>query len=146
MFFNVDALIWYHCRFLSFAALHSSLLNTVFVPYSLYQPFMTMGGPLQPQPMLLLQPGQQGMASQGAGAKASLPSTWSDPSVNISLDFLGPGMHPPKQSQPSLLSLQHGERNDESDTNGDRVKTHSNHMWFKAFGTSDNLVCSVVSR
>ena len=52
----------------------------------------------------------QGVVSQGAGAKAAVPSTWLDPSVNISLDFLGPGMHPPKQSQPSLNTLQHGER------------------------------------
>uniref|UniRef100_A0A3B3XK38 ENTH domain-containing protein n=1 Tax=Poecilia mexicana TaxID=48701 RepID=A0A3B3XK38_9TELE len=39
---------------------------------------------------------------------SSLPSTWSDHSVNISLDFLGPGMQPPKPSQPSLNTLQQG--------------------------------------
>uniref|UniRef100_A0A3P9BNY6 Clathrin interactor 1a n=1 Tax=Maylandia zebra TaxID=106582 RepID=A0A3P9BNY6_9CICH len=71
-------------------------------------PLQTMGGPLQPQPMQSLQPVQQGVSSQGAGAKASLPSTWSDHSVNISLDFLGPGMQPPKQAQPSLNTLQQG--------------------------------------
>lgn len=62
-----------------------------------------MGGPLQPQLV------QHGGASQSAGAKASLPSTWSDHSVNISLDFLGPGMTPPKPIQPSLNTLQQGE-------------------------------------
>ncbi|KAM3612803.1 uncharacterized protein V6R79_014814 [Siganus canaliculatus] len=75
---------------------------------SMSQPFQNTGGPLQPQPAVPLQPAQQGMSSQGAGAKASLPSTWSDHSVNISLDFLGPGMQPPKPSQPSLNTLQQG--------------------------------------
>uniref|UniRef100_A0A3Q3Q990 ENTH domain-containing protein n=1 Tax=Monopterus albus TaxID=43700 RepID=A0A3Q3Q990_MONAL len=67
-------------------------------------PLQNMGTPLQPQP----QPVQQGIAPQGAGTKASLPSTWSDPSVNINLDFLGPGIQPPKPSQPSLNTLQQG--------------------------------------
>lgn len=80
-----------------------------------------MGGPLQPQSVMSLQPVQQGMASQDAGAKASLPSTWSDHTVNISLDFLGPGNQPPKPSQPSLNTLQHGERNGRSGMNGDAV-------------------------
>lgn len=62
------------------------------------QHLQNMGGALQPQ----------SASSQGAGAKAALPSTWSDPTVNISLDFLGPGAHPPKQSQPTLNTLQHG--------------------------------------
>lgn len=38
-------------------------------------------------------------------AKPSLPSTWSDPSVNISLDFLTPGMQSPKPQQPSLNTM-----------------------------------------
>lgn len=62
-----------------------------------------MGSVLQPLSV------QQGVPAQGAAAKASLPSTWSDPTVNISLDFLSPGMQPPKPSQPSLNTLQHGE-------------------------------------
>lgn len=37
------------------------------------------------------------------GDKITLPSTWSDPSVNISLDFLG--MQPPKTAQPSLNTM-----------------------------------------
>ncbi|XP_007889598.1 clathrin interactor 1a isoform X2 [Callorhinchus milii] len=39
------------------------------------------------------------------GDKPGLPSTWSDPSVNISLDFLTPGMQPPKPQQPSLNTM-----------------------------------------
>ncbi|KFQ81018.1 Clathrin interactor 1, partial [Phaethon lepturus] len=35
-------------------------------------------------------------------ASKTLPSTWSDPSVNISLDNLVPGMQPSKPQQPSL--------------------------------------------
>ncbi|KAG9491115.1 hypothetical protein GDO78_006468 [Eleutherodactylus coqui] len=35
----------------------------------------------------------------------TLPSTWSDPSVNISLDSLMPGMQPCKPSQPSLNAM-----------------------------------------
>ncbi|XP_061106155.1 clathrin interactor 1-like isoform X1 [Conger conger] len=45
------------------------------------------------------------MGVQKPGGKGSLPATWSDPSVNISLDFLSPGMQPPKASQPSLNSI-----------------------------------------
>ncbi|XP_030595376.1 clathrin interactor 1a [Archocentrus centrarchus] len=90
---------------LSFNMSSTQNMTTTVLPQSKSQPLQMMGGPLQPQP---LQPVQQGVSSQGAGAKASLPSTWSDPSVNISLDFLGPGMHPPKPSQPSLNTLQQG--------------------------------------
>lgn len=80
-----------------------------------------MGGPLQPQPIMPFQPVQQGMASQSAGAKASLPSTWSDHTVDISLDFLGPGMQPPKPSQPTLNTLQQGEGNGRAGVSCDAV-------------------------
>ncbi|XP_026044947.1 clathrin interactor 1a isoform X1 [Astatotilapia calliptera] len=93
---------------LSFSMSNTQSVSTTVLPQSKSQPLQTMGGPLQPQPMQSLQPVQQGVSSQGAGAKASLPSTWSDHSVNISLDFLGPGMQPPKQAQPSLNTLQQG--------------------------------------
>ncbi|XP_076595402.1 clathrin interactor 1a isoform X2 [Chaetodon auriga] len=93
---------------LNFSMSSTQSMSTTVLPQSRSQPFQNMGGPLQPQPVMPLQPVQQGMASQGAGAKASLPSTWSDHSVNISLDFLGPGMQPPKPSQPSLNTLQQG--------------------------------------
>nr|XP_056723143.1 clathrin interactor 1 [Euleptes europaea] len=38
-------------------------------------------------------------------ASKTLPSTWSDPSVNISLDNLIPGMQPSKPQQPSLNTM-----------------------------------------
>nr|XP_005503405.2 clathrin interactor 1 [Columba livia] len=38
-------------------------------------------------------------------AGKTLPSTWSDPSVNISLDNLVPGMQPSKPQQPSLNTM-----------------------------------------
>uniref|UniRef100_A0A8C6TCP4 Clathrin interactor 1a n=1 Tax=Neogobius melanostomus TaxID=47308 RepID=A0A8C6TCP4_9GOBI len=61
------------------------------------QPFPNMGGPLQPQSL------QQ---SGPANSKGELPSTWTDASVNISLDFLG--HQPSKPAQPSLNTLQQG--------------------------------------
>nr|XP_040029773.1 clathrin interactor 1a isoform X2 [Gasterosteus aculeatus aculeatus] len=90
---------------LNFSMSSTQSMSATVLPQSRSQPLPDMGGPLQPQSLL---PMQQGMASQGAGAKAALPATWSDPSVNINLDFLGPGAHPPKQSQPTLNTLQHG--------------------------------------
>nr|XP_015204843.1 PREDICTED: clathrin interactor 1 isoform X1 [Lepisosteus oculatus] len=72
------------------------------LPMSRSQPLQNLTGPLQkPVPV----PIQQMQGAQKPGAKASLPSTWSDPSVNISLDFLCPGMQPPKPSQPSLNTM-----------------------------------------
>ncbi|XP_041948444.1 clathrin interactor 1 isoform X1 [Alosa sapidissima] len=58
-------------------------------------PMHSLGGHMMPQ--------QMGM--QKPGAKGSLPATWSDPSVNISLDFLSAGMQPPKPSQPTLNTM-----------------------------------------
>ncbi|XP_075958970.1 clathrin interactor 1a isoform X2 [Anarhichas minor] len=89
---------------LNFSMSSTQSMSSTVLPQSRSQPLQNMGGPLQPQSVL---PMQQGMAG-GAGAKAALPATWSDPSVNISLDFLGPGALPPKQSQPTLNTLQHG--------------------------------------
>ncbi|KAL7885960.1 hypothetical protein AOLI_G00062550 [Acnodon oligacanthus] len=60
------------------------------------QPLQSMGTPLVPQ-----QP-----EVQKQEAKPSIPSTWSDSNVNISLDYLGPGMQPPKPSQPTLNMMQ----------------------------------------
>ncbi|XP_039975911.1 clathrin interactor 1a [Xiphias gladius] len=93
---------------LNFSMSSTQSMSTTVLPHTRSQPLQNMGAPLHPQPVQPLQPVQQGVASQGAGAKASLPSTWSDHSVNISLDFLGPGMQPPKPSQPSLNTLQQG--------------------------------------
>ncbi|XP_052393506.1 clathrin interactor 1 [Carassius gibelio] len=55
----------------------------------------TIGGPLFPQQMGL----------QKSGGNVSMPATWSDPSVNISLDFLSAGLNPPKPSQPTLNTM-----------------------------------------
>ncbi|XP_066505940.1 clathrin interactor 1a [Hoplias malabaricus] len=66
------------------------------LPMSKSQPLQSMGVPLMPQ-----QPDIQKQE-----AKPSIPSTWSDSSVNISLDYLGPGMQPPKPQQPTLNMMQ----------------------------------------
>ncbi|MCJ8740973.1 hypothetical protein PDJAM_G00065250 [Pangasius djambal] len=58
-------------------------------------PVHSLAGPLLPQQMGVQKP----------GGKTSMPATWSDPSVNISLDFLSVGMNPPKPSQPSLNTM-----------------------------------------
>ncbi|XP_031427818.1 clathrin interactor 1 isoform X2 [Clupea harengus] len=58
-------------------------------------PMHSLGGPMMPQ--------QMGM--QKLGAQGSFPATWSDPSVNISLDFLSAGMQQPKPSQPTLNTM-----------------------------------------
>ncbi|KAB5549069.1 hypothetical protein PHYPO_G00063010 [Pangasianodon hypophthalmus] len=58
-------------------------------------PVHSLAGPLLPQQMGVQKP----------GGKTSMPATWSDPSVNISLDFLSMGMNPPKPSQPSLNTM-----------------------------------------
>ncbi|XP_043087296.1 clathrin interactor 1-like [Puntigrus tetrazona] len=55
----------------------------------------TIGGSLLPQQMGLQKP----------GGKVSMPATWSDPSVNISLDFLSAGLNPPKPTQPTLNTM-----------------------------------------
>ncbi|XP_016123165.1 clathrin interactor 1-like [Sinocyclocheilus grahami] len=55
----------------------------------------TIGGPLLPQQMGL----------QKSGGKVSMPATWSDPSVNISLDFLSAGLNPSKPTQPTLNTM-----------------------------------------
>ncbi|KAL0973812.1 hypothetical protein UPYG_G00211470 [Umbra pygmaea] len=70
------------------------------VPQSRSLPFQAMGGPLQPQ-----QP-QQSMMGTQVSTGSAVPSTWSNSSVNISLDFLGPGVQPPKPAQPTLNTLQ----------------------------------------
>ncbi|XP_070960123.1 clathrin interactor 1-like isoform X2 [Oncorhynchus clarkii lewisi] len=60
---------------------------------------LLMGGPLQPQQHEVM------LGTMGS----AIPSTWSDSSVNISLDFLAPGVQPPKPVQPTLNTLQGGQ-------------------------------------
>nr|XP_009293878.1 clathrin interactor 1-like isoform X6 [Danio rerio] len=55
----------------------------------------TIGSQLLPQQMGL----------QTSEGKLSMPSTWSDPSVNISLDFLSAGLNPSKPTQPTLNTM-----------------------------------------
>ncbi|XP_077434246.1 clathrin interactor 1a [Vanacampus margaritifer] len=87
---------------LNFSMNSTQSMNTTGLPQSRSQPLPNIGAPLQPQTA------QQGVVSHCAAAKASLPSTWSDHSVNINLDSLGLGMQAPKQSQPTLNTLQQG--------------------------------------
>uniref|UniRef100_A0AAZ3PJ88 ENTH domain-containing protein n=1 Tax=Oncorhynchus tshawytscha TaxID=74940 RepID=A0AAZ3PJ88_ONCTS len=63
---------------------------------------LLMGGPLQPQQ-------HEDMLGTEGSMGSAIPSTWSDSSVNISLDFLAPGMQPPKPVQPTLNTLQGGQ-------------------------------------
>ncbi|XP_016388001.1 clathrin interactor 1-like [Sinocyclocheilus rhinocerous] len=72
--------------------------QTIGMPSSKSQPLQSMGSSLMPQ---------QPMA-QKPDPKASLPSTWSNSNVDISLDYLSPGMQPPKPSQPTLSMMQQG--------------------------------------
>uniref|UniRef100_A0A671NWA0 Clathrin interactor 1-like n=1 Tax=Sinocyclocheilus anshuiensis TaxID=1608454 RepID=A0A671NWA0_9TELE len=72
--------------------------QTIGMPSSKSQPLQSMGSSLMPQ---------QPMA-QKPNPKASLPSTWSNSNVDISLDYLSPGMQPPKPSQPTLSMMQQG--------------------------------------
>ncbi|XP_018607770.2 clathrin interactor 1-like isoform X1 [Scleropages formosus] len=65
------------------------------IPMSRSQPLQSVGSTVLPQPMGVQKP----------GCKTSMPATWSDPSVNISLDFLSQGMQPPKPSQPTLNNI-----------------------------------------
>ncbi|XP_067852639.1 clathrin interactor 1a isoform X4 [Heptranchias perlo] len=67
------------------------------------QPLQMLSTPLS-KPNAVAVPTQNMQESQKA-VKPFLPSTWSDPSVNISLDFLTPGMQPPKPQQPSLNTM-----------------------------------------
>ncbi|KAF5899923.1 clathrin interactor 1-like, partial [Clarias magur] len=66
------------------------------LPMSKSQPLQNMGTPLVPQQSV----------PKPEAKKASVPSTWSDSSVNISLDYLSPGMQPPKPTQPTLSMMQ----------------------------------------
>ncbi|XP_056898593.1 clathrin interactor 1a isoform X1 [Takifugu flavidus] len=91
---------------LNFSMSSTQSMSSTVLPQSRSQPLPSMGGPLQP--IIPQQPLQQGMPSQNVTSKPSLPSTWSDHSVDISLDFLSPGMQQPKPNQPSLNALQHG--------------------------------------
>ncbi|KAM5299328.1 clathrin interactor 1 isoform 1-T1 [Ctenodactylus gundi] len=86
-------------------SMNFSLMSTNTVglglPMSRSQPLQNVGTMLQkPNPLY----NQNTDMVQKSVSKA-LPSTWSDPSVNISLDNLLPGMQPSKPQQPSLNTM-----------------------------------------
>ncbi|KAJ3587746.1 hypothetical protein NHX12_011343 [Muraenolepis orangiensis] len=66
---------------------------------SMSQNLEPMGAQMAHGSMMLMQPGVS--SGHGDAGKGPLPPTWSDPSVNISLDFLGPGAHPPSRTSPA---------------------------------------------
>ncbi|NXJ04298.1 EPN4 protein, partial [Odontophorus gujanensis] len=69
---------------------------------------MSRSQPLQSVNMMMPKPNSLYNASTEVvqkSASKTLPSTWSDPSVNISLDNLVPGMQPSKPQQPSLNTM-----------------------------------------
>ncbi|XP_041121543.1 clathrin interactor 1-like isoform X1 [Polyodon spathula] len=76
----------------------STVGMTTNLPMSRSQPLQNLSGPVQKNQISALH-----MQEAQKGDKITLPSTWSDPSVNISLDYLG--MQPPKTAQPSLNTM-----------------------------------------
>ncbi|NP_001088040.1 clathrin interactor 1 S homeolog [Xenopus laevis] len=92
-----------HATMTSSQSMNLSMMSSSTVglslPMSRSQPLQAMNMGLQKQNTLH----SQGIDMKGTGK--SLPPTWSDPSVNISLDSLIPGMQPCKPAQPSLNSM-----------------------------------------
>ncbi|XP_054982613.1 clathrin interactor 1 isoform X1 [Sorex araneus] len=71
------------------------------LPMSRSQPLQNISTMLQkPNPLY-----NQNADMVQKSVSKTLPSTWSDPSVNISLDNLLPGMQPSKPQQPSLNTM-----------------------------------------
>ncbi|XP_052053672.1 clathrin interactor 1 isoform X6 [Apodemus sylvaticus] len=86
-------------------SMNFSLMSTNTVglglPMSRSQPLQNVSAVLQkPNPLY-----NQNTDMVQKSASKTLPSTWSDPSVNISLDNLLPGMQPSKPQQPSLNTM-----------------------------------------
>ncbi|XP_058671043.1 clathrin interactor 1 [Ammospiza caudacuta] len=73
----------------------------VSLPMSRSQPLQSVN-PMMPKPNSLYNARTEMVQKN---ASKTLPSTWSDPSVNISLDNLVPGMQPSKPQQPSLNTM-----------------------------------------
>ncbi|KAK0148096.1 Clathrin interactor 1 [Merluccius polli] len=89
---------------LNFSMTSMQSMSTMGMPQSMSQQNLEpMAAAMGHGSMMLMQPG---VSAPGEAGKGPLPSTWSDPSVNINLDFLGPGAQPPKPNQPSLNTLQ----------------------------------------
>ncbi|XP_065265352.1 clathrin interactor 1 [Emys orbicularis] len=85
---------------MNFAMMSSSAVG-ISLPMSRSQPLQNVNSMLQ-KPSPLYNPSTEMVQKN---ASKTLPSTWSDPSVNISLDNLVPGMQPSKPQQPSLNTM-----------------------------------------
>ncbi|XP_069850020.1 clathrin interactor 1 isoform X1 [Dipodomys merriami] len=86
-------------------SMNFSLMSTntvgLSLPMSRSQPLQNVSTMLQkPNPLY-----NQNTDMVQKSVSKTLPSTWSDPSVNISLDNLLPGMQPSKPQQPSLNTM-----------------------------------------
>uniref|UniRef100_A0A5F8G360 Clathrin interactor 1 n=1 Tax=Monodelphis domestica TaxID=13616 RepID=A0A5F8G360_MONDO len=85
--------------FLSYFTLSFSCVSLE--SFSFFQPLQNVSTVLQkPNPLY-----NQNTDMVQKSVSKTLPSTWSDPSVNISLDNLLPGMQPSKPQQPSLNTM-----------------------------------------
>ncbi|XP_069510022.1 clathrin interactor 1 [Ambystoma mexicanum] len=79
----------------------SSSAVGITLPMSRSQPLQNINTALQkPNPL-----STHGLEMMNKHGGKTLPATWSDPSVNISLDNLVPGMQPCKPQQPSLNTM-----------------------------------------
>ncbi|XP_019390840.1 PREDICTED: clathrin interactor 1 isoform X2 [Crocodylus porosus] len=85
---------------MNFSMMSSSAVG-INLPLSRSQPLQNVNAVMQ-KTNVLYNPGTEMVQKN---ASKTLPSTWSDPSVNISLDNLVPGMQPSKPQQPSLNTM-----------------------------------------
>ncbi|NXP70682.1 EPN4 protein, partial [Ramphastos sulfuratus] len=86
-------------------SMNSAMMNSsamgVSLPMSRSQPLQSVNT-MMPKPNPLYNASTEMVQKN---ASKTLPSTWSDPSVNISLDNLVPGMQPSKPQQPTLNTM-----------------------------------------
>ncbi|XP_009988465.1 PREDICTED: clathrin interactor 1 isoform X1 [Tauraco erythrolophus] len=85
---------------MNFSMMSSSAVG-ISLPMSRSQPLQSVNT-MMPKPNPLYNASTEMVQKN---ASKTLPSTWSDPSVNISLDNLVPGMQPSKPQQPSLNTM-----------------------------------------
>ncbi|XP_054244917.1 clathrin interactor 1 [Indicator indicator] len=85
---------------MNFSMMNSNAMG-VSLPMSRSQPLQSVNT-MMPKPNPLYNASTE-MVQKNAGK--TLPTTWSDPSVNISLDNLVPGMQPSKPQQPTLNTM-----------------------------------------
>ncbi|NXF90029.1 EPN4 protein, partial [Eubucco bourcierii] len=86
-------------------SMNSAMMNSsamgVSLPMSRSQPLQSVNA-MMPKPNPLYNASTEMVQKN---TSKTLPSTWSDPSVNISLDNLVPGMQPSKPQQPTLNTM-----------------------------------------